>query len=528
MAVVPIQGLRNQYNAGNDSTQGVNNTRFYYEKVGIKASNAKAVFSQFAGRNWVLPDGHGFEFRISRFFNGYDRYITDPEFAKKGWLTGRDIRAVAEDIQKAVLPESAGAQNYKSISKITISAVVQEFGAMLEYSDRVEYFSEDQWYSRFYQALGYWAGQTHEDQLMLSLLESTTTMYSGVATSINDVGLGVSLTGEDITTVSPANGVNTFSDNFARSSYDLFRKVVLLFKKYRAEPIKTIITGSDKIGSQVVGASFFGLASSDVIFDLQTLVNPYDVGGGAPALAWITPEMYGAAAKLAEGESGALARSNVRFIEVERLVEYYGQGYNTPIYYAGAATGDFTLAGGAGVSQGYVDGLVPTQASNWVGIQGSNTYYTGKLKKYQWTVDPTTGNTYTAADVQALHTKIFLGRGAVNYAKVVISGGNFTTTIVTSKSPTALVGASATDFYILLTEYYTVSPIIFPTKDSFATIGLKGKNKLEWQNVPPKKAVSLANPYGTVGFMSIRFWYAGLIYKPENLVVAYVASTDIL
>jgi N4-gp56 family major capsid protein len=533
MAQVPVNGLRNQYNQGVDSSTGVNNTLFYYEKAGIKASNAKAVFSQFVNKNFTIPSGHGTELRISRFFNGYDRYLDDPDFAKKGWLTGRDIRSVTANIEEAILPESAGPQNYKTNRKITITASIQEFGAMLEYSDRLDYFSEDAWYSRLYQTLGYWAGQTHEDQLMLSLLESPTTAYSGDALAINEVGSGVSLTGDDIATPSLNNGTNTLSDDFSKPSFDLFRKIAFLLKKYRADPINSIVVGSEKTDTRVVGSSYFGIVSPAIHFDLETITNPYDVSSGSPALAWLTPEMYGDAAKLAVNEIGALARNQFRFVLAERLIEYAGQGANTPINLSVTETQTgFGFAAGHGISIGWSGGLEPATGSvqKWIGIQGSNTYYSGKLKHYNWSITPTAGGAaYTPADVAAIYSAIKQGRGSVAIAHVTVLNNQTTVTIneySDTTLPASIAGASDDNYYVILTDYFTVHPIIVPTKDAFALVGLKGKNKLLWHNKTPSAAVSLANPYGTVGFISVRFWYGSLIYKPENLLVAFVAASD--
>jgi N4-gp56 family major capsid protein len=71
---------------------------------------------------------------------------------------------------------------------------------------------------------------------------------------------------------------------------------------------------------------------------------------------------------------------------------------------------------------------------------------------------------------------------------------------------------------------FDVFPILFPTKDAFATVGLKGKGKIMFNSAGPAE-VSIVNPYGTKGFFSYNFFYAGLIVEPEKLVVVEVGSS---
>jgi N4-gp56 family major capsid protein len=67
-------------------------------------------------------------------------------------------------------------------------------------------------------------------------------------------------------------------------------------------------------------------------------------------------------------------------------------------------------------------------------------------------------------------------------------------------------------------------PVLFPTEGSFATVGLKGKGKIAFNAKAPNE-VSLSNPYGTKGFFSYNFWYAGLILEEEKLLKMVVAAT---
>ncbi|MBS9783227.1 MAG: N4-gp56 family major capsid protein [Pasteurella sp.] len=71
---------------------------------------------------------------------------------------------------------------------------------------------------------------------------------------------------------------------------------------------------------------------------------------------------------------------------------------------------------------------------------------------------------------------------------------------------------------------FDVFPILFPTEDSFATVGLKGQSKVVFRSQNPSK-VELDNPYGTRGFFSYNFWYAGIILQEERLLKGLVLAS---
>lgn len=71
---------------------------------------------------------------------------------------------------------------------------------------------------------------------------------------------------------------------------------------------------------------------------------------------------------------------------------------------------------------------------------------------------------------------------------------------------------------------FNVYPILFPTKGAFATVGLKGYNKIQFNAQSPEK-IELTNPYGTNGFFSYTMWYAGIILQEERLLKVLVAAS---
>ena len=72
-------------------------------------------------------------------------------------------------------------------------------------------------------------------------------------------------------------------------------------------------------------------------------------------------------------------------------------------------------------------------------------------------------------------------------------------------------------------ERFDLFPILFPTQDAFATVGLRGEGKIKFNAKAPSD-VSLGNPYGTKGFFSYNFFYAGLLLEPEKMLKVLVAA----
>jgi N4-gp56 family major capsid protein len=71
---------------------------------------------------------------------------------------------------------------------------------------------------------------------------------------------------------------------------------------------------------------------------------------------------------------------------------------------------------------------------------------------------------------------------------------------------------------------FVVYPILFPTEGAFASVGLKGVSKVQFHSRSPSK-VTNENPYGTTGFFSYNFFYAGLILEEEKLLKLQVCAS---
>ena len=115
-------------------------------------------------------------------------------------------------------------------------------------------------------------------------------------------------------------------------------------------------------------------------------------------------------------------------------------------------------------------------------------------------------------EIGAMHeTRFIEAESAVVYRQ---AGANVPAGYVGNLQYTGTIGSGAK---------FDVFPILFPTEGSFATVGLKGVGKIAFNSKAPSD-VSIVNPYGTKGFFSYNFHYAGLILNEETLLKVLVAA----
>lgn len=89
-------------------------------------------------------------------------------------------------------------------------------------------------------------------------------------------------------------------------------------------------------------------------------------------------------------------------------------------------------------------------------------------------------------------------------------------------------GADATGYTGVLASTdnkFDAFPILFPTQGAFASVGLKGQGKIKFHSKAPE-AVEIVNPYGTKGFFSYNFFYAGIILEEEKLLKILVSASQ--
>ena len=390
----------NVYGTGLNSTAGANTIIHYYDRAGIKAANRKNVYGQFVSRK-EMPNKMGKTFKISKFLHMYDRALSDPDFAAKGYMTARTADEVSAALTNASLAEGAGAVNKRSLQKITVETSFARYGEMIDYTDEVDLFSEDYIQVKYREELGELANSRMEDLIQLDMLGTGTVLYSGTATSKATIGDSIATDGSE--------------DADWLVSYDLIRKAVRKLVRNRAKKNTTVVTGSTKIDTKTIASSYYAIIDADVKTDLENITRGTSY---EKHYAYVPFHKYGDATKAAEGEVGSMYE--VRFIESESAVVYAGKG--------------------AAVPAGYVGSLA----------------YTGTI------------------------------------------------------------GADAK---------FDVHAILFPTENAFATVGLKGQGKIKFNAQDPSK-VELINPYGTQGFFSYNFWYAGIILEEEKLLAVYCGATN--
>lgn len=146
----------------------------------------------------------------------------------------------------------------------------------------------------------------------------------------------------------------------------------------------------------------------------------------------------------------------------------------------------------------------------------------GSTEEYAYIAAHKYASAATLADgeVGAMHEVRFIeSESAVVYAgEGAVPPQNYTGELSITGA-TDLSSASAGD-----RGNFDIFPILFPTEGAFATVGLKGQNKIKFNAKSPEK-VENSNPYGTTGFFSYNFFYAGIILEEEKLLKMMVTAS---
>ena len=252
-------------------------------------------------------------------------------------------------------------------------------------------------------------------------------------------------------------------------SFDLIRKSVRKLTRNRAKKNTMIVTGSTKIGTTPVAKSYYAIIGADVKSDLENLTRGSNY---EKEFVYIPAHKYAGASSLAEGEVGAM--HEVRFIEAESAAVYRGAG--------------------APVTYGYAGDLQVTEASD------------------VWEISNGTGGAITLSISASEDVVIAAGEGVT----------------VTETERAYAETNDATDYGNLTVaagSRFDVFPILFPTEGAFATVGLKGLEKIKFTSKSPAQ-VENANPYGTTGFFAYNFFYAGILLREEVMLKTLVAARN--
>lgn len=426
------------YGNGVNATRGQNNNIFYLERKGIKQATTVKVFSQFASR-YNMPQNTGKEFRVTTYFNSYDRMpFTDDTwnereghkwteaFAKHGFLADRDVADVTNMIFGAGgrdtidnssttkngfrLVEGQLSGNKISLKTHTFTARLEQFGAMIDFTDQAIIFDDTYGQGHYHEELGKFIGQIKEDSIQLDMLSSSNIMYAGAATSMKTLGDKIGTGAVDNIT-----GRNAVEESY-KMNYELTQKIVSRLINFRAPKHKSILTGSTSVDTKTINPCYAAIVGNQVRADLENVVRGATVY--ETNFAMIQPSQYASQGTLMDGEVGAIG--NIRFCASEQVMKFAGAGAE-------------------------VD-------TNYVGHLSRTTMGDGKT-------------------------------------------------------------------------YFDVFPVFIPCEDAYATIGLQGKDAIQWKSKLPGQNDTVDN-YGTYGYFSASFWHAGIIKRPERMMVVYVLASE--
>ena len=388
------------YGNGTNTTSGANTITHHYDRAGVKAATADLIYSAFADSK-SMPQKYGKTFKISMWQQILDGAgVAGMGLDKDGNATTGNLYGSSRDLGDItaglpVLGEGASEVNRVVVTKKTGEVTFNRFGLHLAYTDEVDLFAEDRTQMIYREMLGDAAAQVNEDLIQRDMLSGSNVFYVGSAVSRLTVG-------QDTTSTTGADDADSLI------SYDDTRKIVATLVSNRAKKFTSIVTGSTKIDTKTINASYVGIVGPEVKFDLQSVADTF----GRPA--WIPVNQYGSAATLMPHEVGAI--NELRFVETERAIKFVGAGANIPAGYTG------------------------TLANNG--------------------------------------TK------------------------------------------------FNVYPILCPTQGAFATVGLQGWGKMKFNAKAPGQ-VSDTDKYGTRGFFSVNWFYAGIILDESKLLRVETCATDI-
>ena len=354
-----------KYGNGTDSSNGANVRIDALREKGIRMAKREIIFEQLIDKQ-TMPLNYGKTLKVHKtLYILDDRNVNDQGLDGSGNapaagspnhdgnLYGSSRSVVDVSTGMPLLGEGAGRANRVGMTRVSVEGTLVRMGAFLEYTDEVELFSDQKMEVQYYEKMGELAAELYDDYLQKELLGAAgLECYGGVATSLLEV------TGED-------SGVASVV------SYDLIRSIQIALKANHAKKHTEIITGSTKVGTVPVNASWFAYCGSTSTVELEKLKDDFDERAYTPA------RMYAAAGNLAKMEVGAV--HSTRFIEAERMMHFDGCGEVISANGAGYSTTTLTAAqatarGQSGAGE-YYDGFpiiwVTKSAFATIGLQGN-------------------------------------------------------------------------------------------------------------------------------------------------------------
>lgn len=183
-----------------------------------------------------------------------------------------------------------------------------------------------------------------------------------------------------------------------------------------------------------------------------------------------------------------------------------------------------------------------TQTRGTVADNGQTEYVYIPVHKYGAAANIAEGEVGAMHEVRFIESEsavVYAGQGAAVNAAGADDTYTGTLSTVTYNNEAAVIAARgtsgkvwdrSTDAYVdsgaatPALVYFDAYPILFPTQGAFATVGLKGMGKIKFNSKSPE-VVENANPYGTNGFFSYNFFYAGIILEEEKLLKVLVSAS---
>jgi N4-gp56 family major capsid protein len=363
--------MGHKYGDGTSTATGGANVRVdALREKAIRAARRDIIFEQLCDSE-TMPVNYGKTLKVHKtLYILDDQNVTDQGLDQDGYGPGNPTNPTGTDDEGnlygstrsvvditnglPLLAEGAGRVNRVGMTRVTREGTLVRMGAFLEYTDEVELFSDQKMEVQYYEKMGELAAELYDDYLQKELLGAAgIERFGGIATSL------LELSGED-------------ADVKSEISYDLIREIQVALKANHAKKHTKIITGSTKVGTVPVNASWFAYCGSTSTIELERLKDDFDERAYTPA------RMYAAAGNLAKNEVGAV--HSTRFIEAERMMKYDGAGkivtangggYSYTTLTAAQAT-DRGQVGGAG---DYYDGFpiiwVTKAAFATIGLQGN-------------------------------------------------------------------------------------------------------------------------------------------------------------
>lgn len=387
----------NYYDRGSNASNGYNNKLFYYDAAAIKAATSQRIFGQLSStRTMPQGSGKEYRVKVQHYsyermpwavaseptdaaslafsadfkekgyvsaralgsvesaiwgdttsypkFNGEDNNTTygdnvstkitnDTGITGEGYGLDGTTAAAGNSLYGKRLFEGQGPANKVTVVDTTINTFIHRFGEMIDYTEDVVLFSEDNMQLRYHKELGMRQRDIVEDLDQLTLLSTPNVMFSGTATSLTTMGTGIGKGEVDSTT-----GLNAVEESF-KVNYKLLQAAVKRLSRYRVPKKTSMVTGSLKVDTKTIPACYVAICGDDVKVDIQNLVR---TNGKLQDFAFVGVEQYASGDKAVfDGEFGKVGE--VRFICAEKMLVAKGAGATTDATYAGT----LSYSGGA-------------------------------------------------------------------------------------------------------------------------------------------------------------------------------------